>query len=312
MPSLAVVAVGGNALVRGRDTSVDAARASIAETADHLAAMVSAGWSLVVTHGNGPQVGFGLLRSEAAAHVAPRLPLDVIGAQTQGSIGYLLQQALDNALARRGLVQRVLTVVTQTVVDPADAAFRHPTKPIGPFYRAFEADELRQRGWAMAEDAGRGWRRVVPSPQPLEIVESPIVRALISGGIIVIAAGGGGIPVVRRETGYEGVEAVIDKDAASAVLARDLGACLLVFTTAVDRVALDFGTPKERQIGNMTVAEARRHLAEGQFPPGSMGPKVAAAIQFVEGGGELAVITTAHAVGDALAGEAGTRIVAAE
>ncbi len=311
MPSLAVVAIGGNALVRGRDTSVDAARASIAETADHLAAMVSAGWSLAVTHGNGPQVGFGLLRSEAAAHVAPRLPLDVIGAQTQGSIGYLLQQALDNALARRGLVQRVLTVVTQTVVDPADAAFRHPTKPIGPFYRAFEADELRQRGWAMAEDAGRGWRRVVPSPEPLEIVEAPIVRALIRGGIIVIAAGGGGIPVVRRETGYEGVEAVIDKDATSAVLARDLGASLLVFTTAVDRVALDFGTPKERQIGNMTVAEARRHLTEGQFPPGSMGPKVAAAIQFVDGGGELAVITTAHAVGDALAGEAGTRIVAA-
>ncbi len=310
MPSLAVVAVGGNALVSGRDFSVDAARAPIGETAEQLAAMVSAGWALVVTHGNGPQVGFGLLRSEAAAQVAPRLPLDVIGAQTQGSIGYLLQQALDNALARRGLVQPVLTVVTQTVVDPADGAFRNPTKPIGPFYRPFEADELRQRGWAMVEDAGRGWRRVVPSPQPLEIVEAPIVRALISRGVIVIAAGGGGIPVARRETGYEGVEAVIDKDAASAVLACALGASLLVFTTAVDRVALDFGTSHERPIGSMTVAEARRHLAEGQFPLGSMGPKVQAAIQFVEGGGELAVITAAHAVGDALAGEAGTRIVA--
>ena len=272
--------------------------------------MAAAGWSLVVTHGNGPQVGFGLLRSEAAAQVAPRLSLDVIGAQTQGSIGYLLQQALDNALARRGSVRPVVTVVTQTVVDPADAAFRHPTKPVGPFYRAFEADELRGRGWAMAEDAGRGWRRVVPSPRPLEIVEAPIVRALISGGNVVIAAGGGGIPVVRREAGYEGVEAVIDKDAASAVLAHDLGASLLVFTTAVERVALDFGTPGEHPIDRMTVTEARRHLAEGQFPPGSMGPKIEAAIQFVEGGGEVAVITTARAAGDALAGQTGTRIVA--
>jgi carbamate kinase len=264
----------------------------------------------VLTHGNGPQVGYGLLRSEAAARVAPRLPLDVIGAETQGSIGYLLQQALHAALARRGLTRPVATVVTQAVVDPADPSFQRPTKPVGPFYRAFEADALRQtHGWAMVEDAGRGWRRVVPSPAPLEIVEAPVVRALVDDGIIVIAAGGGGIPVARREARYEGVEAVIDKDAASAILAYHLRATLLVFTTAVDQVALDFGTPTERPIARMTVDEARRHLAAGQFPPGSMGPKIAGAIRFVEGGGEAAVITSVRAVGDALRGEAGTRIV---
>ena len=309
MGSLAVVAVGGNSLVRGGDASMDAARAAIAETADHLAAMAAAGWALAVTHGNGPQVGFGLLRSEAAAAVAPRLPLDVLGAETQGSIGYMLQQALDSALARRGVARPVATVVTQVVVDPADQAFSHPTKPIGPFYRAFEADELRRnRGWAMIEDAGRGWRRVVSSPEPLEIVEAPVVRALISQGIVVIAAGGGGIPVVRRETGYEGVEAVIDKDLASAVLARDLGASLLVISTAVQRVALDYGTPAQRPIETMTVADARRYLAEGQFPPGSMGPKIEAGIRFLEGGGEIVLITTPHLIGDALVGTAGTRM----
>lgn len=309
MGSLAVVAVGGNSLVRGGDASMDAARAAIAETADHLAAMAAAGWALAVTHGNGPQVGFGLLRSEAAAAVAPRLPLDVLGAETQGSIGYMLQQALDIALARRGVARPVATVVTQVVVDPADQAFSHPTKPIGPFYRAFEADELRRsRGWAMIEDAGRGWRRVVSSPEPLEIVEAPVVRALISQGIVVIAAGGGGIPVVRRETGYEGVEAVIDKDLASAVLARDLGASLLVISTAVQRVALDYGTPAQRPIETMTVADARRYLAEGQFPPGSMGPKIEAGIRFLEGGGEIVLITTPHLIGDALVGTAGTRM----
>ena len=309
MGSLAVVAVGGNSLVRGGDASMDAARAAIAETADHLAAMAAAGWALAVTHGNGPQVGFGLLRSEAAAAVAPRLPLDVLGAETQGSIGYMLQQALDIALVRRGVARPVATVVTQVVVDPADQAFSHPTKPIGPFYRAFEADELRRsRGWAMIEDAGRGWRRVVSSPEPLEIVEAPVVRALISQGIVVIAAGGGGIPVVRRETGYEGVEAVIDKDLASAVLARDLGASLLVISTAVQRVALDYGTLAQRPIETMTVADARRYLAEGQFPPGSMGPKIEAGIRFLEGGGEIVLITTPHLIGDALVGTAGTRM----
>jgi carbamate kinase len=255
-------------------------------------------------------VGFGLLRSEAAARVAPRLPLDVIGAETQGSIGYLLQQALDGALARRGLTRPVATVVTQVVVDPTDESFRRATKPVGPFYRAVEADELRLRhGWIMVEDAGRGWRRVVASPPPLEIVETPVVRAMVEDGIIVIAAGGGGIPVARREARYEGVEAVIDKDTASAVLAQDLRARLLVFTTAVEQVALDYGKPTERAIDRMTVDEARRYLAEGQFPPGSMGPKIEAGIHFVEAGGEMALITSAPEVGRALARQAGTRIV---
>lgn len=310
MGPLAVVAVGGNALVHGQDASVDAARVALAHTADHLAAMLEAGWALVLTHGNGPQVGYGLLRSEAAARVAPRLPLDVIGAETQGSIGYLFQQALGGALARRGLARPVATVVTQVVVDPFDPSFERPSKPVGPFYRAFEADALRQaHGWLMVEDAGRGWRRVVPSPPPLEIVEAPVVRAMLDDGIIVIAAGGGGIPVVRREARYEGVEAVVDKDAASALLAHGLRARLLVFTTAVEQVALDFGTPTQRAIARMTVREARQQFAAGQFPAGSMGPKIEAAIRFVEGGGEAAVITSARAVGDALRGRAGTRIV---
>jgi carbamate kinase len=313
MPALAVVAVGGNSFVRDGDASVDAARAAIAETADHLAAMVAAGWALAITHGNGPQVGFELLRTEAAAAVAPREPLDVLGAETQGSIGYMLQQALHGALAAHGLSRPVATVVTQTVVDPADPAFGDPTKPIGPFYPPVKADELRRsQRWTMIEDAGRGWRRVVPSPEPLEIVEAPVVRALIGQGVVVIAAGGGGIPVVRREARYEGVEAVIDKDLASAVLATDLGARLLVFSTAVEHVALDYGTPAQRPIATMTVGEARRHLDDGQFPPGSMGPKIVASIRFLERAGEAVVITAPHAIEAALAGRAGTRILPKE
>ncbi len=311
MFSLAVVAIGGNSLVRDHDASVEAARAALAETAGHLADMVRAGWGLAITHGNGPQVGFGLLRSEAGAHMAPRQPLDVLGAETQGSIGYLLQQAMGAALAQRGIARAVVTVVTQVVVDPDDFAFTRPTKPVGPFYERVDAEaRMREHRWTMVEDAGRGWRRVVPSPEPLEIVEAPVVRSLVEQGIVVIAAGGGGIPVVRRESRYEGVEAVIDKDLASAVLARDLRASVMVVSTAVERVALNYGTLQERPVSVMAVDEARRYLAEGQFPPGSMGPKITAAIRFLDAGGQAVIITAPSSLGAALEGQAGTRIVA--
>lgn len=311
MCALAVVAIGGNSLVRDHDASIDAARAALGEIAQHLAEMVRTGWAMAITHGNGPQVGFGLLRSEAGANEAPRQPLDVLGAETQGSIGYLLQQALDEALAQRGIVRPVAAIVTQVVVDPGDFAFERPTKPVGPFYERADADaRMREHRWVMAEDAGRGWRRVVPSPEPVEIVETPVIRALLAQGVVVIAAGGGGIPVIRRENRYEGVEAVIDKDLASAVLARDLRAQVMVMSTSVERVALDYGTPQERPIVALTIAEARRYMADGQFPPGSMGPKITAAIRFLESGGETVIITTPSALGAALAGQAGTRIVA--
>lgn len=311
MNGVAVVAIGGNSLVRDGDASIEGARAALAETAGHLAAMAADGWALALTHGNGPQVGFGLLRSDAAAGVAPRLPLDVLGAETQGSIGYLIQQALASALAARGLRRSVATVVTQVEIDPHDPAFGGSTKPIGPFYRRDEAERrMREERWTMAEDAGRGWRRVVPSPEPLAIVEAPVIRALLDGGIVVVAAGGGGIPVVRRENGYCGIEAVVDKDLASAVLARDVRASLLLMSTPVERVALHFGTPAERPIEAMSAVDARRYLDEGHFPPGSMGPKIQSAMRFLEDGGETVVITAPWAIGEALAGRAGTRIVA--
>jgi carbamate kinase len=311
MSALAVVAIGGNSLIRDHDASTDAARAALAEIAGHIAEMVRGGWALAITHGNGPQVGFGLLRSEAGAREAPRQPLDVLGAETQGSIGYLLQQTLGAALAERGISRSVATVVTQVVVDPEDFAFIRPTKPVGPFYDRAEAEaRMRDHRWVMVEDAGRGWRRVVPSPEPVEIVEAPVIRRLVSEGVVVIAAGGGGIPVVRRERRYQGVEAVIDKDLASAVLGRGLGARLMVMSTAVEHVALDYGTPRERPVARLTVDDARRHLAEGQFPAGSMGPKITAAIRFLEAGGEAVIITSPAAVGAALLGRTGTRIVA--
>ncbi|MGH2374775.1 MAG: carbamate kinase, partial [bacterium] len=261
MTGVAVVAIGGNSLVRDGDASVDAARAALAETAGHLAAMAAGGWALAVTHGNGPQVGFGLLRCDAAAAVAPRLPLDVLGAETQGSIGYLVQQALGAALAARGVNRQVATIVTQVVVDPRDPAFSRPSKPIGPFYPRDEAARrMSQERWTMVEDAGRGWRRVVPSPEPQAIVEAAVIRALLDQGVVVVAAGGGGIPVVRREAGYDGIEAVVDKDLAGAVLARDVRATLLLMSMPVERVALHYGSPAERAIDVMSAHEARRYL----------------------------------------------------
>lgn len=308
---VAVVAVGGNSLIPdGAKPSVSGEIAALEETSRHLGEMLTSGWEVVLTHGNGPQVGFNLLRSELAASVAPPLPLDVLGAQTQGSIGYLFQQALGNEIRRRGIRKRVVTVVTQAVVDRDDPAFQHPTKPVGSFYRQDEADRFRQeRGWKMVEDAGRGWRRVVPSPIPTEIVERLVIKGLVHQGIVVIAAGGGGIPVVRRPDGtLEGVEAVIDKDLASGLLAHSIGADLLLMSTAVERIAINFGKPDQRELERLTVAEAKEYLSQGHFPPGSMGPKVLAAIRFIDAGGPAALVTSPQGIARALAGATGTRI----
>lgn len=308
---VAVVAIGGNSLIKDETRpSLAGEIEALQETCMHIAAMFASGWDIVLTHGNGPQVGFNLLRSELAAQVAPPLPLDVLGAQTQGSIGYLIQQVLGNELRRRGIRKRVATVVTQTLVDPDDPAFHRPTKPIGRFYGKDEAARFQEgRHWRMIEDAGRGWRRVVPSPMPLEIAERLIIKGLVHQGIVVIAAGGGGIPVVRRADGrLEGVEAVIDKDLASSLLAHSIGADLLLISTAVEQVALNYGKPDQRSLVSMTASDAKRYLSEGHFPPGSMGPKILASIRFVEATGAEALITSPQSIGRALAGETGTRI----
>lgn len=306
-----VVAIGGNSLIE------DPARAAVADqyqaiakTCEHLAAVVAAGHELVVTHGNGPQVGFMLLRSELSRRVVHELPLDAIDADTQGAIGYHLQQALGNALASRGLEPRVVSVVTQVVVAADDPDFAAPSKPIGPAYEEAEARRrMAEDGWAMVFEQKRGWRRVVPSPRPRRVVEAWAVRRLLEVGAVAIACGGGGIPVVVEAGRLRGVPAVVDKDRASALLALELGAERLVFSTGVDRVRLGFGGPAECPVERLSVSEAEQHLAAGEFPAGSMGPKVEGAVAFVRGGGGEAVITSPDRLVAALEGRAGTRII---
>lgn len=308
---VAVIAIGGNSLEQSGRPATLAEQQRIARvTCEGIVDVVRAGYRVVVTHGNGPQVGEALLRSELAAQLVPPIPLDGCGAETQGLIGYLLQQELTNVLQERGLWQSAVSLITQVVVDAADPAFQQPSKPIGPFYSREEAERRRQElGWTIAEDAGRGWRRVVPSPRPLELVEIAAVRACLRAGSIVIAAGGGGIPVVRRGGRLEGVEAVIDKDRTSALLARQLHAELLIFSTAVDRVALDFGKPGQRFLDRLSWEEAERNLRLGQFPPGSMGPKIEAALEFLNAGGQRVLITSPQNIIRAVRGQAGTEIL---
>jgi carbamate kinase len=309
--TLAVVAVGGNAISPQKDTGFAAMKSRIAKTAARLADLVEAGFELVVTHGNGPQVGNLLLQNEEARARVPSMTLDVLVAESQAQIGYLLQQALQNEFAARGTPRIVASVVTQVVVDPADPAFREPTKPIGPTYGSEqEVIVLRAKGWKMAPDPRGGWRRVVPSPRPLEIVETDVIKGILAAADrhILIAAGGGGVPVVRKLNAYHGVEAVVDKDFASAVLGKAIGADLLVILTDVPKVALRFGKPDQVELDRLTPAEARHHLEAGEFPPGSMGPKVEAALQFLEGGGRRVVITDFAHVLDAISGRAGTTI----
>lgn len=310
----AVVAIGGNALILdGQRGSIDEQRENARETAQHIAELVADGWGVVVTHGNGPQVGFILLRSELVPADAPvpKLSLEMSVADSQGGIGHILGEALLNELAARGLPDRVAVVLTHVVVDPADPAFERPTKPIGPFYSKEDAEERAARnGWTVVEDSGRGWRRVVASPEPRRIVELDEIRALVDAGFVVVAVGGGGIPVVEKAPGqYVGVEAVIDKDRASALLAGTLGIPILVLSTGVERVAVHFRQPDERWIDRMTTEEAAGYLAEGEFPKGSMGPKVEAAIRFLELGGSEVLVTTPAALARGIAGETGTRIV---
>ena len=308
----ALIAIGGNALLRaGEPATVATERARVVEVARTLARIVNDGWQVVLTHGNGPQVGAELLRSERAAAEAYPLPLDVCVASTQGEIGVLLQQALGTALEECGLKQQVATVLTQVVVSPQDAAFRHPTKPIGPYYDAETARRRRQEGWQIVEVPPHGFRRVVASPEPMLVVEQDAIRALSDDGFVVVALGGGGVPVVRTALGLRGVEAVVDKDLASALLATELHADLFVMATDVDRVYLEYGRPGARGLDVVHADALRAHAASGAFPPGSMGPKVEAALRFVEAGGRAAIITSHDRLVEALHGRAGTHVVGA-
>jgi carbamate kinase len=308
--SSVLIAVGGNSLIRaGEKGTIDEQLANTRRTADAIVALLRAGHRLVITHGNGPQVGAALLRSERASDQVYGQSLDVCDAATQGEIGYLLQQSLRNALDAAGMTTPVVTVLTQVVVCGDDPAMRHPTKPIGPFYSRSVAEErARTLGWQVVEDAARGYRRVVPSPDPRELVEEPVIRALLAQGVLVIAAGGGGIPVMRTAGGLKGVEAVIDKDRVSALLATRLGVDCFVISTDADRVYLDYRKPTQRPLDRLTVEQAEAYLRAGQFPPGNMGPKIESALRFLRGGGKEVIITSYERIPAALNGEAGTRI----
>lgn len=315
MSRVAVVAIGGNSLIRDEQhVAVQYQYEAVCETASHIVDLIVDGWNVVVTHGNGPQVGFILRRSEVA-HEAEGMhfvPLVSCVADTQGAIGYHIQQALQNEFRARGIRRQAVTVVTQVLVDRDDPAFRSPAKPIGNFYAQDRAESLQKDhpDWQMMYDAGRGYRRVVPSPLPVRIVEEDAIRTLIREGFCVVGVGGGGIPVVGRDEKLEGVDAVIDKDHASALLASHLGADLFVISTGVEQVYLHFGTPEQRALDRITASEAGRYLQEGHFAAGSMKPKIQAALNFLANGGREAVITRPESLRKAVLGETGTRIVA--
>lgn len=310
---LAIVAIGGNSLIADpTNPEIPNQWDAVRETARHIADMVANGWHIVITHGNGPQVGYALRRTEIAQREGIHgTPLDSLVADTQGSIGYMIQQAMDNSLRRLGINRTCATVVTQIRVDHDDPAFENPSKPVGAFMTETEAKHHRDNdGWQVMEDAGRGWRRVVPSPIPRAIQEINAIQALMLSGYVVIAGGGGGIPVVRTEVGsLRGVEAVIDKDRASSLLAQQLRADLFIISTGVEQVSLNFGKPEQIDLAKMTLQEAYQHIAEGQFPKGSMLPKMEAAVEFVHNGGPRAIITNPPNLTRALHGEAGTRIL---
>jgi carbamate kinase len=310
---IALVAFGGNAMLpEGQRGLQPEQMRNAARAAALMVHIVRKGYELIIVHGNGPQVGNLLIQMEEAANKIPPYSLDVCDAMTEGSMGFLLERALVNELRRRSVDKEVASLVTQVIVDKDDPAFVKPTKPVGPFYEKFRAQQLaREKKWAMVEDAGRGYRKVVPSPRPIDVVNNRIIRELVEAGRIVIAAGGGGIPVIINSNGlFEGVEAVIDKDYAASLLARGVQADLFIILTAIERVYIDFGKPGQREVPVLTVDEARRHLAEGQFPPGSMGPKIRAAIEYIEAGGREVLITKDTHLKAALINRSGTRIVA--
>ncbi len=307
----AVIAIGGNSLIEDKDNpAIDNQWDAVRETTEHIAQIIEAGWNVVVTHGNGPQVGFILRRNELAAHEVHETPLDLIGADTQGAIGYMLQQALDNSLRVLRLNKSVVTLLTQTLVSLDDPGFERPTKPIGAFLDEERAQYFRDAGWRVVEDAGRGYRRVVASPQPLDIIELGAIRTMSRRGYVVIACGGGGIPVVRNTRGeLRGVNAVVDKDLASSLLAQRIGADIFMISTGVPRVSLNFNTPQQQNLDLITLHEAKRYMTEGHFAEGSMKPKMEAVINFVENGGPQAIITDPPHLFDALEAQTGTRIV---
>jgi carbamate kinase len=309
---VAVVAFGGNALLRPEDRGTHEEQIARAKQAARwLADIVRNGYKLLVVHGNGPQVGNILVQAEEASTKIPPQSLDIAVAQTEGSMGFMLQQAIRNRLEAIGQPAEVATILTEVEVDANDPAFRKPTKPIGPFFTRYRAEALeRDLGWVMREDSGRGWRHVVASPRPQRILNIRIIEHMLNVADVVVAAGGGGIPVVRgRDAQWRGIEAVIDKDFASALLAAELHAERYIVLTGVAKVAIDFGKPAQRFLDRMTLTEAERHLAQGQFPPGSMGPKIEAAMQFIRAGGSDVLITDVEHLRDALEGRDGTLIV---
>ena len=308
-----LIAVGGNSLIRAGETGTIAEqRVNARRTAAAIVQLICAGYRLVVTHGNGPQVGAQLLRSERASDQVPGQTLDVCGAATQGEIGYLLSQSISDELAVAHLDVPVASLVTQTVVRADDPAMQHPTKPIGPFYSRQQAEERgRQLGWQIVEDAARGYRRVVPSPEPVEIVELSVIRSLMSQGILVVACGGGGIPVIRRGGELKGVEAVIDKDRASALLASQLQVDTFAISTDIPFVYLDYKKPTQQKLRNVSATELAAHYKAGHFPPGNMGPKVESALRFLQAGGKEVVITSYEYLAEAVGGSMGTRITPA-
>ncbi|MDP4126919.1 MAG: carbamate kinase [Bacillota bacterium] len=316
MSTLAVVAIGGNSLIRDKaHESVEDQYQAVCETAKHIVGMIEQGYEVIITHGNGPQVGFILRRSEIAVDVASmhQVPLVSCGADTQGAIGYQIQQAMDNEFKKRGLNKSAVTIVTQVVVSADDPAFQKPAKPIGSFYTK-EQTELIQKAnpsWVMVEDAGRGYRRVVPSPRPQEIVEKDVINQLARAGYCVVSVGGGGIPVMRNEdNSFQGVDAVIDKDFASSLLASDIKADLLIISTGVPTVYLNYGKPNEKALDKVSLAELKQYMSENHFAPGSMLPKVQAVISFLENGGKEAIITNPESLEDAIAGKTGTHVYA--
>jgi carbamate kinase len=309
---IALIAIGGNALLKEKQKGLQEEQLENArECAEMFGNVIKAGFSLCVVHGNGPQVGNILIQQEEGSNRIPPYTLDICDAMTQGSMGYMIERVLINRLAYLKLNTPVTTVLTEVVVDKDDAGFQNPTKPVGPFYKEFRALELmKEKGWHMKEDAGRGWRKVVPSPKPLEIVQLEAVKLLLEAGHCVIAGGGGGIPVIRDASGFlVGVEAVIDKDRLSSLLAEQLGADTYVILTGVPKVALDFGKPTQRWMDRMTASEAAKHLAEGQFPAGSMGPKIESALAFIKAGGHEVLITSPEALEKEDYEKVGTRIV---
>ncbi len=309
---VAVVAIGGNSLIKDKNhQSVPDQYQAAKETCYHIAGMIEQGWDVAIGHGNGPQVGFILRRSELSRHELHEVPLDACGADTQGAIGYALQQNLQNEFKRRHMKKQAVTVVTQVIVDRKDPAFQNPSKPIGSFMGEDEAKHRREaEGWHVVEDAGRGWRRVVASPLPKKVAEQDAVEELLRKGFVVITVGGGGIPVIENEQGdLEGIAAVIDKDFASSLLAQSIKADLFLISTAVEKVYLNYGKPDQKALAKLTVAEAKKYISEGHFAKGSMLPKIQAIIWFLEAGGKQALITNPENIARALKGETGTLIV---